>query len=132
DNRRREMIAFAPGDQKERDLSWMDWSFPRDLSSDGKLVLFEEEGAGGGQDYSVYIRGTDGSAAVRLGDGYAVALSPDGQTALSSLPSSASTVFLLPTGAGQPKKLNFDFYTRAFLTATWMPDGKSLIIRCSK
>jgi Tol biopolymer transport system component len=132
DNRRREMIAYMPGDSVERDLSWMDWTFPRDLSSDGKLVLFEEQGAGGGQDYSVYIRKTDGSAAVRLGDGYAVALSPDGQTALSSLPSSASTVFLLPTGAGQPKKLNFDFYTRAFLTATWMPDGKSLIIRCSK
>jgi Tol biopolymer transport system component len=132
DNRRREMIALAPGDQRERDLSWMDWSFPRDFSSDGKTVLFEEEGAGGGQDYSVYIRGTDGSAAVRLGDGYAVALSPDGQTALASLPSQKNDVFLLPTGAGQPRKLNFDFYTKAFLTATWMPDGRSLIIRCAK
>jgi serine/threonine protein kinase/Tol biopolymer transport system component len=133
DNRRREMISLAPGEQKEHDLSWMDWSFPRDISSDGKYVLFEEEGAGGGQDYSVYIRVTDGSsAAVRLGDGYAVALSPDGQTALASLPSKTSDVFLLPTGAGQPKKLNFDFYTKAFLTATWLPDGRTMIIRCSK
>ena len=87
EHRRREMVALAPGETKERDLTWMDWSFPRAISSDGKLVLFEEEGAGGGKNYSVYVRGSDGSPAVRLGDGYGIALSPGSTAALSALPS---------------------------------------------
>jgi Tol biopolymer transport system component len=33
---------------KEIDLSWLDYSFPADLSADGKTLLFDEEGAGGG------------------------------------------------------------------------------------
>jgi len=126
------VLFRSAGAQKERDLSWMDWSFPRDISPDGKFVLFEEEGAGGGQNYSVYIRRMDGSAAVRLGDGYAVALSPDAQTALASMPSKNGDVTLLPTGAGQPRKLNFDFYTPLGFTAAWLPDGKTILVRVTK
>jgi len=40
-------------------------------------MLIEEDGDGGGPNYSVYLRKTDGSAAVRLGEGRAIALSPD-------------------------------------------------------
>jgi Tol biopolymer transport system component len=127
DNRRREMIGRGPGQEKERDLSWMDWSFPRDFTKDGKMVLFEEQVAGGGQNYSVYIRGMDGSAAVRLGEGYAVALSPDDQTALASIPG-ADDLTLLPTGAGQPKKLKWDSKTNSLPGAAWMPDGKTLLM----
>ncbi|PWT88735.1 MAG: hypothetical protein C5B54_10085 [Acidobacteria bacterium] len=130
DNRRREMVGLAPGEQKERDLTWMDWSFPRDISEDGKFVLFEEEGAGGGDLYSVYLRGTDGSPAVRLGDGVAVALSSD--MALSNLPVKDGAVTLLPTGSGQPRKLNLDFDVNKLFTATFFHDGKTILIRAAK
>ena len=66
---RQGMIALPPGEQKERDLSWLDWSSGTDLSPDGKTVLFTESGSGGGEGYSVYLRKTDGSPAVRLGEG---------------------------------------------------------------
>src|SRR5207244_9585861 len=62
------MVGMTAGNSKERDLSWLDWSAPNDLSLDGKRLLFTESGEAGGENYSTYLRGTDGSPAVRLGD----------------------------------------------------------------
>jgi tRNA A-37 threonylcarbamoyl transferase component Bud32 len=72
---RRGMIALAPGETQERDLSWLDWTQPVALSDDGKTVLITEEAEGGGPGYTVYLRKTDGSPAIKLGPGEAVALS---------------------------------------------------------
>ena len=49
DDLRAGMITLAPGEAKERDLSWHDWSVPRDMSDDGKLVSFDETGEAGGE-----------------------------------------------------------------------------------
>lgn len=128
DNRRREMVLMAPGAEREVDFSWFDWSFPRDISNDGKWVLFEEQGAGGGSNYSVYLRNTDGSPAVRLGDGYAIALSPDGTMALSSLPGGTVKPVILPTGVGEPKSLKIPDQMRVFSVATWFRDSKRILL----
>ncbi|MGH9704908.1 MAG: protein kinase domain-containing protein [Candidatus Acidiferrales bacterium] len=122
---RRELLGMQPGDTKERDLSWFDYSFPGDLSADGKLLLFDEEGNGGGPNYSVYVRKIDGSPAVRLGDGSAASLSADGKWALCLTPDSPSQLILLPTGAGQGKLATHDAINH--LWARWMPDGKSFV-----
>ena len=47
------------GETKERDLSWHDWSVPRDISDDGKLVSFDETGEAGGETGGLYVRGTE-------------------------------------------------------------------------
>jgi hypothetical protein len=47
-NPRRELIGRAAGEVAKRDLSWLDWSCPSDLSRDGRTLLFHEEGEGGG------------------------------------------------------------------------------------
>ena len=83
DDLEEEIIALAPGESKERDLTWLDWSLPAAISTDGKKILFSESGEGGGAGYSVYIRGMDGSPAVRLGEGSGQDLSPDGEWALA-------------------------------------------------
>ena len=84
-DQRREIVARAPGAESERDLSWLDYCFPSDLSDDGSTVYFAENGEGGGPGYSVYLRRTDGGApALRLGGGAAMALSPDGRFGLAS------------------------------------------------
>jgi hypothetical protein len=90
------------GDGKETDLSWHDWTIPRDLSDDGKLVSFDETGEAGGDSGAMYVRGTNGSPAVRLGDGLAPSLSPDGKRALGLAASSDGRRQLveIPTGAG--------------------------------
>ena len=99
ENRRRGMTVLAPGETSERDFTWLDWSYPVSLSADGKSLLFVEQGEAGGANYAVYLRSTDGSPAVRLGDGSPAALSPDGKWVLCTKPDSLTDLFLLPTKA---------------------------------
>jgi len=129
DNWRRGMTILAPGQTSERDFTWLDWSYPADISSDGQTLLFREEGEAGGQSYAVYLRRTDGSPAVRLGDGASLALSPDGKWALCTRPDSLSDLFLLPTKAGESKSLPRSSVAQ-FNTgrAAWFPDGKHLLL----
>jgi len=115
-----------PGTEGERDLSWMDGSYAADLSTDGSTLLLTEGGEGGGQNRSVYLRKTDGSPAVKLGEGNAVALSPDGKWALSILPSSPQQLVLLPTGAGERRVLSTGAISE-FKSATWFSDGKRVL-----
>jgi Tol biopolymer transport system component len=128
---RQGMIALPPGEQKERDLSWLDWSRGKDLSADGKTVLFTESGSGGGEGYSVYLRKTDGSPAVRLGEGSTLGLSPDGKWALSirELTSDPQMV-LYPTGAGEPRLLPKNGLR--VQNANWVPDGKRILFEAAE
>ncbi|MGA7444534.1 MAG: hypothetical protein WBW82_20320, partial [Candidatus Sulfotelmatobacter sp.] len=119
------MVGLTAGTTKERDLSWLDWSAPKDLSLDGKQLLFTESGEAGGENYSTYIRGTDGSAAVRLGDGLSFALSPDQKWVLTGLPKPPVQFNLAPTGAGETRQLTHDQINRFW--ARWFPDGKHIL-----
>ncbi len=130
---RRELIGVRTADTNERELSWLDYSYPADLSADGKTLLFDEEGGGGALDYSksggltyaVYLRKTDGSPAVLLGEGGAVALSPDGKWAIVQPQGSPTQLKLLPTGAGEPKDLTHDNINHTW--ARWFPDQKRIL-----
>ncbi|MGH9643016.1 MAG: TolB family protein, partial [Terriglobales bacterium] len=132
-DRRREVMALSGGAGKERDLSWLDYSYPADLSNDGKMLLFDEEGIGGGvqygdaQDltYAVYIRNTDGTPAIRLGEGGASALSPDQKWVLVVTPIAPGQLRLLPTGAGETQSLTNDSINHQW--ARWFPDGKRFL-----
>ena len=129
---RREIVGLAPGETKERNLSWFDWSFPADVSSDGRTVLFDESNRITEAGYAVYARRTDGSPAVQLGEGSAVALSPDERWALSILhPFAKTQLMLLPTGAGQPKTLPEDGIRYTHWGA-WLPDGKRVLVAGSE
>jgi Tol biopolymer transport system component/predicted Ser/Thr protein kinase len=119
------MVGVTSGSAKERDLSWLDWSAPKDLSVDGKKLFFTESGEAGGENYSAYLRGTDGSPAIRLGDGVGFALSPDGRWALAGLPKPPVQFTLLPTGAGESRALTHDQINR--MDARWFPDGKHVL-----
>jgi serine/threonine protein kinase/Tol biopolymer transport system component len=131
-DRRREVMAEYEGG-KERDLSWLDYSYPADLSADGKMLLFDEEGIGGGvqygdaQDltYAVYVRNTDGTPAIRLGEGAAAALSPDQKWAIVQTPRSPEQLRLLPTGAGEAQSVTNDNINHQW--ARWFPDGKRFV-----
>jgi eukaryotic-like serine/threonine-protein kinase len=124
-NDRAGMIGLTPGEAKERDLSWLDWSVPGDLSADGRTVLFGETGEGGGPKYAVYLRKTDGSPAIRLSEGVGTALSPDGKWALARPNSTPAPLILLPTGVGEAKPLTHDSINH--LNVRWLPDGKQLV-----
>jgi len=121
------ILASVPGDSREHDLSWLDYSVVRDLSPDGKTIVFSESGEAGGATFGVYIRDVDGSPAVRLGEGTTEALSPDGKWVLSitRAEDKPPQLRMLPTGAGQPRVLpNGDISPR---NARWFPDGKRIL-----
>ncbi|HEX7155490.1 MAG TPA: protein kinase [Thermoanaerobaculia bacterium] len=120
------IFALLPNQEQERDLSWLDYSVVRDLSADGKTMVFSESGEAGGSIYGVYLRKLDGSAAIRLGEGTTEALSPDGKWVLS-IPrdQKPAQIVLLPTGAGQPRQLTKD--TINHRTARWFPDGQHVL-----
>jgi serine/threonine protein kinase len=115
-------------DGKQRNLSWLDWSRAPRLSEDGATVVFTEEGEGGGIGYSVFLRKTDGSPAVRLGEGEALALSPDGKWVLAALLRFDPTpLVLLPTGAGEPKPLPKDSINHDAIPSAFLPDGRRIV-----
>ncbi|HKW50384.1 MAG TPA: WD40 repeat domain-containing serine/threonine protein kinase [Candidatus Eisenbacteria bacterium] len=118
------MQYVGPGDSSPRDLSWLDWTLVRDMSRDGRTLLFDETGIGGGETHSVYMRDIDGSPAVRLGDGMLPRLSPDGRWALTKLDDPNQPLFLLPTGPGEIKTI--PTVGLANHVAAWLPDGKRI------
>ena len=124
DKSRIAIAALAPGEARERSLSWFDWSLLTDMSADGKTIVFSETGEAEGNNYSIFLRKTDGTPAIRLGDGGFGFLSPDGQWVVS-LVGSPSRLVLLPTGVGQPRPLTDNKVEH--ITCAWLPDGKAII-----
>jgi Tol biopolymer transport system component len=123
---RRGAAGLARGDTRERDLSWLDWTQPIALTEDGTTLLTTEEGEGGGSGYGVYLRKLDGSPAVRLGTGSALALSPDGKWVIAQkLNPSPTQLILLPTGAGEGRALTNDALTHD--NARFLPDGQRFV-----
>ena len=123
-NNRMRMQLLGVADGRVQDLTWLDWSLARDISPDGRTVLFDETGVGGGELHSVYIRDADGSPAIKLGEGVNPRLSPDGRWALTALEGTPPRILLLPTGAGETRivptgKLNCH-------NAAWFPDGRHI------
>ncbi|HSS45103.1 MAG TPA: hypothetical protein VLO07_07150, partial [Thermoanaerobaculia bacterium] len=113
------------GSTAETNLSWLDFSRVMDLSDDGKTLLLDESGRGGGAKGSIYLRKADGSPATRLGDGRPLALSPDGKWVIAVPGTTPDRLFLLPTGAGEPKILRTE--GMRYATAVWMPDGRRFL-----
>jgi tRNA A-37 threonylcarbamoyl transferase component Bud32 len=125
DEERRTVVVRAPGEDRERDLSWLDDSGVADISDDGKVVL--------GRDRSgVFLRPTDGSVPTQLGiAGFADDLSPDGTTVLASVESSRKLV-LVPTGPGDTRALPRPETLDVYRGARWFPDGKRVLFNANE
>ena len=94
----RSEIHGYPEGSPEIALAWLDGSEAAGLSNDGKVILVNEWVRD-----AVYLRPTDGGPAIRLAEGSARALSPDGKLALVSR-SSPFRFVLVPTGPGQARE----------------------------
>ena len=110
----------------ERDLAWLDASMLSEISNDAKSLLFAELSYGEGRNAAIYLRKTDGSAAVRLGYGNRPSLSPDGKWVVCiHREPGRSRLMLLPTGPGESRFLNVDgvYYE----SLGWFPDSKRVV-----
>jgi predicted Ser/Thr protein kinase/WD40 repeat protein len=127
DSLRRSTFGGRP-DARERDLTWLDYTNAKDLSADGRTLLFSEDGEGGGSGYAVYLRPMDGGPAVRLGAGKAMALSPDGSLVLTSLvDETPQRLHALPTGVGSASTLPAGPIAR-YDWAIFMPGGRRIVV----
>jgi len=114
------------GSTQARDLSWFDASRIHDISADGTMILFVELSYGQPRNPAIYLRKTDGSPAIRLGDGNRPALSPDGKwVACIVSDGPRTTLTLLPTGPGETRTLGGAgmHYDRL----EWFPDGQRIL-----
>jgi DNA-binding winged helix-turn-helix (wHTH) protein/Tol biopolymer transport system component len=125
DEQRASIMGLARGATKERDLSWQDWSLPVDISSDGKALLFDEQGEQTGPNYTVAIRDLAGSPPVALGEGMAGDFSPDGKWVAASV--SYTQLVLLPTGPGTIRRIERDDIEQYGHEIHWLPDGKQIL-----
>ena len=116
--------GLAPGAKEERELGWFGWSIMRDMSRDGHKILFEEEGDGGGVNYTLFIRDTDGSPPTRIGEGLAFALSPDAKWAIG-MSTRTNQLMLVPTGAGEARPLTHD--SVKYGSGRWLADGEHVL-----
>ncbi len=131
DNPRNGLMAVMAGEDRQRDLSWLDWGTLRDVSPDGTLVLFEESGEGGGPGYSVYVRKIDASPAIRLGEGGAQSFSPDGKSVLAIVhPVTDPRVVVYPIGPGEARTIPTNGLRAE--RAVWHPDGKQIVLQASE
>ena len=119
------ILERGPGEEKDRELSWLDYSLVTDISPDGQKILITESGEGGGSGYSAYLRKTDGSPAIRLGSGSTEAFSPDGAWAVSIVGQEKPQIVLLPTSVGEPRTLSAEGMDP--VNADFLPDGKSIV-----
>ena len=123
------MVALSGNSASEAVGTPFAWSTSADLSADGKTLLFYEWGYESGHEVnapSVYVRKLDGGEAVRLGEGKALALSPDGRWALAVQESTPPQLVLLPTGGGEPRALP-NHGIKEYYYASWFPDGRQIL-----
>ena len=118
------MTAMLAGEPGERNVSWLDYSVVDDVSADGRTILFDEWGEGGGRSSAYYLWRLNEPAAIRLGEGIGRALSPDGKWALIS-PPIFNELILQPTGTGQPRSLGK--HDIEVSEAGFLPDGSEIV-----
>ena len=117
------IIAAGADGTTERDLSWLDFSTVADLSSDGRTLLFYEWGEGVAGTPAIFIRRTDGSDAIQLGEGKPLALSPDARW-VAAIQENPQRLVLLPAGTGEVKPLPRGDVAEYLDWAAWSPDGR--------
>ena len=122
------MIALQGKAATEAVDSRFAWSTSADISADGNTLLFYQWGyepKAASDESEVYLRRLN-SEPVKLGQGRALALSPDANWALTVQTKPQPHLVLLPTWVGQPKPLS-NPGIKEYHYASFFPDGKQIL-----
>src|SRR5262249_45600055 len=126
------LLCHRRGESGERELSWLDSSSVWGIASDGSAITFAEYTRDPPPRRGVYLRRTDGSPAVRLGDGLGGEFSADGRwiLAVTGDPSAGLGLVLLPTGVGSPRAIPIEGVK--LIWAVLLPRDKGFLLKAEK
>ena len=116
------MLLGTANDAAVRNISLFDWSRAVAITPDGKRVLFDESGEGGGKRYSVFVYNVEEKAPRRVGDGRAMDISPDGRWVLTQAADDAGKLFLNSLKDG--KSVPVSTYGLAYRWARFIPSSE--------
>jgi len=121
-----ELFVHRPGDQRDKDLSWLGGSCVSDISQDGHTLTFWDgtDSATSDVGFDTYAGDINGAAPVRLGPGDLGVFSPKSDWVLAALPSTHN-LELLPTGAGDAKVID-GYGIQNHVAMAWLPDGQTI------
>ncbi len=131
DDDRHETWVTLPGAPADQSLDWLGSGFPGDLSQDGKFLLFSQYGQAGGRSYGLYIRNLREPAPIRLGEGGAMTLSPDGRYALALQYTEPQRLALFQYESAAPQLIpaaGLNYQT----AAQWFPDSRRIIFEANE
>jgi Tol biopolymer transport system component len=120
---RRVAEALLAGHSTPEDVSVREGSTARFVASDGSAIVLTDQYAA---PYLAYLQRADGSPPVRLGDGDAYGLSPDGRWVVALTADAPPRILLHPTGAGESREVPNERHV-LFDSITWLPDGRRLV-----
>lgn len=120
-----EMIGVSGSNTNQ--LSWLNASSPRQISADGKRILFTELSQATGPRRAAAIRDISATSVVqRLGEGDALDISQDGSKVLAILHGNPTQFVVYSVGGGQPSKIPPSGISYPN-SAQFHPDGQSII-----
>jgi hypothetical protein len=100
------LMERGPGAAHETNAGVRDFPDMPVLSGDGRYLAFSDQSALGGVNYAVLLRKTDGSAPVRLGEGYPLEMSANDHLVLAVVVTTPPKLMLYPTGPGAARQLD--------------------------
>ena len=119
DEERRTVMAVAPGEDTERDLSWYDNAGIADISNDGQWVLL-------GDRHGLYMRPTTGAPPTHQGiSGFGDDISDDGSMILAT--DSSRQLVILRRGAEKPQALPA-FGITSYNGARFFASGQKIVL----
>jgi serine/threonine protein kinase len=109
---RAEIVGLLAGQEREqRYEGWNDDSIGG-IAADGSMFAANQQQSNEEGEYSAYVRSADGSAAIRLGQGFVLGMSPDGHWVfLQRMTRDRNQLQLFPTGPGHPYVLDLGTVT---------------------
>ena len=128
-SRRLEMTASLQG-APQQDLSGHDWSRVADLSSDGRLILFDETGEAVGASRATYLFDSASGGTRRLADGQGLCLSPDARHTLMVRREDRHRILRVPIDGGS--LADWTANGLEYQWARYYPDGQHLFALASE
>ena len=97
------------------------------MSDDGSIMGMQYSDPGSGTDYLSYVVKTDTGELVRLGDGDAGCVSPDGKWLVAFLPSSPGKIIVYPTGPGETRHFDIGPIVNEEIYCAWTHDSERFV-----